>query len=195
MSPDYERGALFHKLIYRNCYFFSPSPSPLALSSYLLIHLCCPCCVFPHSLFPVLPRRLCHLRPVRQALSPHVDVLLQRPAHLSHHSQLPHRGREPVHPAAPAIHPRGSPVPPRPLRLEQVRLPVRHRPRWVGRVDCFFFTPFWKLRKQLGVCFFMEAVPACVCELYFKGVFYLSDRTVISPRMWTKFSRDQNLNW
>ncbi|KAI3373969.1 hypothetical protein L3Q82_022537, partial [Scortum barcoo] len=35
------------------------------------------------SLLAVLPRCLRHLRPVRQALRPHVDVLLQRPAHLS----------------------------------------------------------------------------------------------------------------
>lgn len=79
------------------------------------------------SLLPVLPWCLRHFRPVRQTLGPHIDVFLQRPAHLPHHAQLSHRGREPVHPAAPAIHPRRTPVPPRPLRLEQVCLPLRHR--------------------------------------------------------------------
>lgn len=83
---------------------------------------------FP-SLLPVLPRRVRHLWPVRQTLGPHVDVLLQRPAHLPHHAQLPHRGGEPVHAAAATFDPGSPAVAARPLRLEQVRLPVRHRPR------------------------------------------------------------------
>lgn len=97
------------------------------INFYVLVSFC--------SLLPVLPRCLRHLRPVRQAFGPHVDILLQRAAHLPHHAEFPHRGREPVHPAAPAVDPWGPPVPPRPLRLEQVRLPVRHRPRWVMKIN------------------------------------------------------------
>lgn len=91
-------------------------------------------CFYFLSLLPVLSWCLRHLRPVRQALGAHVDVLLQRPAHLPHHAQLPHRGREPIHLAAAAIHPWSTAVPPRPLQVEQVCLPVRHRPRWVMRM-------------------------------------------------------------
>lgn len=87
---------------------------------------CFSCC----SLFPVLPRRLRHLWIVRQTLGPHVDVVLQCSAHLAHHAQLPHWGWESVHSAAPALDSWCSAVPARPLRLEQVRFPVRHRPRW-----------------------------------------------------------------
>lgn len=128
MSPDGVRWSFSQANLQKLLFFLSFPVSTRSIFLFInpsLLSLLS----FSPSLFPVLPRRLCHLRPVRQALSPHVDVLLQRPAHLSHHAQLPHRGREPVHPAAPAIHQGGSPVPPRPLRLEQVRLPVRHRPR------------------------------------------------------------------
>ena len=146
-----------------HCMFLKMLRNPRKLISFFSF--------FP-SLLAVLPRCLRHLRPVRQALRPHVDIFLQRPAHLPHHAQLPHRGREPVHPAAPAVHQGGSAVPPRPLRLEQVRLPLRHRPRWVMRIDCFCLST-WKLKVRN--VFFMEAVPACV---YFKCVHFSYKLTI-----------------
>lgn len=100
--------------------------SKILFSSSVFCFSCC-------SLFPVLPRRLRHLWIVRQTLGPHVDVVLQCSAHLAHHAQLPHWGWESVHSAAPALDSWCSAVPARPLRLEQVRFPVRHRPRWVGK--------------------------------------------------------------
>lgn len=114
------------------------------------------CCSFVLSLFPVLPWCLRHLWPVWQTLGPHIDVFLQCPAHLPHHAQLSHRGRESVHPAAPTIHQRCAAVPPRPLRLEQVCLPVWHWSGWVLRMD------------HLCLCF-ESLYTSCRCEVASHG--------------------------
>lgn len=109
-----------------------------AYKLFLLLIQCIVVALFL-SLLPVLPWCLRHLRPVWQTLGPYIDVFLQRPAHLPHHAQLSHWGRESVHPAASAIHPRCPAVPPRPLRLEQVCLPVWYWPGWVIEMDRFVF--------------------------------------------------------
>lgn len=81
------------------------------------------------SLFPVFKGGLCHLWPLRQALSEHVDIILWGPAHQPGDAQLPHWRRGPVHPAAAAVHQRCSAVTAWPLWLESICLPLRHRQR------------------------------------------------------------------
>lgn len=78
------------------------------------------------SLLSVFERGVCHLRPLWQALGEHADIILWGPAHQLGDTQLPHRSRGSVHPAAQAVNQRGIAVTVGPLRLEPVCLSLRH---------------------------------------------------------------------
>lgn len=88
------------------------------------------------SLLPVFPGSLRHIRLLRPKVHEHADLVLRRPAHFLHHTQLPHRRRRAVrHPdetqfEGSRAQPAGS------LQVGEVCLSLRHWQRWA--------CPFWE---------------------------------------------------